>query len=128
VSTLSASLESHFQPALRAIQLAAVELAKGAANPLPASCSHSEDFRAIKWYGEPFTFTPPQAHCVQCLWSAVEKGWLGVSKEDLIKVSETESNNVKDIFKNSKAWKKIIVSVGRGVYSLKKPSGCTSEP
>ena len=121
-------LERQADEALGAIQGAAAAVAAGGTSPeqpQPAEVpqtSHSDDFRAVVWFGTPYTFTNKQAPCVGCLWSAWEKKWPGVSKADLLRACESDGTEVKDLFKGHAAWGTMIVSVRKGLYSLRPPA------
>jgi hypothetical protein len=121
-------LERELAEAVEAIQGAAADVTEewlGGRRENPeteSDVSHADDFRSIVWFGKPYTFTRKQAGCVACLWEAWERRRPGVSKEVLIRACQSDGNDVKDIFKGSPAWRKIIVSPQQGLYCLKPPA------
>ena len=91
--------------------------------PLPPA-RHSKDFRSVHWYGDGYSFTPTQAHCIKVLWEAWENGTPDVGQETILEHPEVEaeSRRLADVFKGHPAWGKMIVKGGTaGAYRLANP-------
>jgi hypothetical protein len=127
MSWLAGHLRRQLSHAVEAVQQAAADLAAGGTgagsgeDQSGSGNEHSEDFRTILWFGKQYSFTPKQAACMRSLWRAWEKGWKGVSQQDLLSACQSDGSELRGIFKNSPAWKTIIVSVQKGVYALQPP-------
>jgi hypothetical protein len=89
----------------------------------PARFRHGLDYRDCTWNGERYTFTATQAACVQVLWEERDKGTLELSQQLLLEKAGAESQQLKDVFKNHPAWKKMIVAGSKtGLYKLADPT------
>lgn len=87
-------------------------------------CSHSPDFRSVNWYGEIYTFTPPQAVCVETLWAAMKTGSPEVGDGYLLERSGSYSDELRKVFSNNPAWGKMIHQGStRGARRLCPPDG-----
>ena len=82
-------------------------------------CSHSEDFREVRWHGAEYTFNAAQAKCVQSLWNAWEQDGPPTSQSVLGDLLETTSHSfrLRDTFKprggaQHPAWGTMIVGSG----------------
>lgn len=88
-------------------------------------CEHSIDFTSVIWYGTKYSFTKTQAECLKHLWKAWEMGGLSLSEKtigDRI-ASVSENYRLVHTFDRGKhpAWGKMIISVGKGIFALRKP-------
>lgn len=88
--------------------------------------AHSPDFRSVRWYGTEYPFTPQQAEIVKVLWEAYECGTPDVDAVLLLSNDFTgktgAAKRVRDIFRNSTAWRTMIVPGGsKGTYRLAPP-------
>jgi hypothetical protein len=92
----------------------------------PERWAHSEDFVSVRWDGTLFTFTKVQAACVRALWEAADAGTPVLSQETLQEKSGSNRDTFRldHVFRESKtskphpAWGAMIVSVGKGLFSL----------
>lgn len=89
-----------------------------AAKSKKAAVKHSPDFRSVVWFGEPYTFTPTQAAIVEKLWEAWEDDCPGVGQVALLEAVGSDSNRLRDVFKDHPAWGTMIVSGAKGMYRL----------
>jgi hypothetical protein len=87
-------------------------------------CPHSEDFRTLSWFGEPYPFTPDQAPCVRVWYEHWRTATRDVSDARVLEAAECESTRVSDVFKRSKAWRDKIIVEGdtRGTHRLREPT------
>jgi len=90
---------------------------------------HSEDFTSVKWFGQHYCFTKTQALCIRHLWTAWEKGGLGLSQATIGEKIGTASNRFRllHVFRSKKegqhpAWGKMIRTTGKGIYALFPPN------
>lgn len=93
--------------------------------PLPAqemrkeSPWHSENFRQIVWPGiGNFYLTPKQALIIKALWRVKGVGAGEISGNDLLRVAESDTVRLSDLWKGSPAWRRLILSTRRGLYHL----------
>jgi hypothetical protein len=100
----------------------------------PASAiQFSEDFRALRWGNETFTFTEKQAAVCRALWDSRGKGLPGVSGQMLLEAAgssmvEGEKPRLRELFRDHKAprrlhkaWGRIILRVENSLYRLADP-------
>jgi hypothetical protein len=81
---------------------------------------YSPDYRSVHYNGESFSFTPLQAHTVQILHKASINNTPEVGQANLLSEIESRSDRLIDLFKNHRAWKKLIISGSKkGTYRLK---------
>jgi len=72
--------------------------------------SHSPDFSAVHWHdGNTYPFTPHQRPVVAMLWKAMEEGVHFVGSGALLEAAEVNSTRMRELFRASKAWGKVIV-------------------
>lgn len=83
-------------------------------------CSHSEDFRAVIWWGRRYNLTPIQAEVVRQLWDRQEDEIPDVGQEELLRNAEAQSTRLSDVFRNSPAWGALVVTDGGGRYRLSR--------
>jgi hypothetical protein len=100
-----------------------VDLDNEQTKPYNRSPRHSPDFRSVRWFGTDYAFTAYQAACVKILWDAWERGTPDVAGETLLERTGSESRKLRDVFKNSRAWKTVIArGETKGSYRLAEPS------
>lgn len=73
-------------------------------------CDHSPDFRSVRWCGTDYTFTATQAAIVKLLWEAREHNTPDVGVQYLLEAVDSMTSRLPDIFRNNKAWGKLIVN------------------
>jgi len=100
--------------------------AEGDLPPLRPEIAHSPDFRSVRWYSTEYPFTPQQAEIVKVLWEAYECSTPDVDAALLLsndfKGKTSAAKRVRDIFRNSTAWRTMIVPGGsKGTYRLAPP-------
>jgi len=86
-------------------------------------CTHSPDFRTVKFRGKQYIFTQTQAAVVAKLFEAWEDGLPGVSQVELLQAAGSESKRLRDVFRDSEgemhpAVDVMIVSAGKGIYTI----------
>lgn len=82
---------------------------------------HSEDYSTVLWQGLSYAFSPSQARAVEILWKAYENGTPDVHQASIHERigSSSESQRLRDIFKNHPAWGTMIVAgEGKGMFRL----------
>ncbi len=94
------------------------------------TASHSPDFRSVKWFGVPYTFTTNQAKCVALLWRAWENGTPDMDGMSVVTDADVQQARFLDVFKSRgkmhSAWKTMIVSQAKGAYRLAEPADVVS--
>ncbi len=84
-------------------------------------CTHSPDYRSVKWEGEDYHFTANQAACVQQLWEAWKNGTPDVGDATLLETVGAECSRLRDIFKRHPSWGTMIVEgETKGTHRLAK--------
>jgi len=82
---------------------------------------HSDDFRSMRWFGAPYSFTPNQAAVMKVLYEHWVKGVPEIGQETLLLAIDPEAppDRLNMVFRNHPAWMKMIIS-GRtkGSYRL----------
>jgi hypothetical protein len=75
------------------------------------STEHSDDFRSVKWYSVPYSFTALQAACVRVLWENDERGTPEVGEQTILEAAESQQNRLDHVFDKGKhaAWGTMIV-------------------
>lgn len=102
------------------------------AEHLPSGFRHSVDFKSAYWAGERFTFTPRQAQAVQMLYDAWHNGTPELGQDAILEKLGSMGRNkigggtlprqLRDHFRRSPAWKKLIIQgERRGTYRLALP-------
>jgi hypothetical protein len=92
--------------------------------------THSEDYTSVVWFGRMYNFTKTQALCIKHLWAEWGKSeGLGLSEKTIGEKIGSSADNYKlkhtfRVKRNNKscqhpAWGKMIVSCGKGMFSLK---------
>jgi hypothetical protein len=83
---------------------------------------HSPDYRSITFAGENCTLTRNQSLVVETLHEAYLKGLPEVGKDLLLQKVESTNVRLRDTFKNSPLWRRLIVrGEKRGTYRLNLP-------
>lgn len=106
---------------LRKWVVAEIERAESLANdPATADTAHSTDFRSVRWFGRPYTFTATQAACVQVLWQNWEQGTPVISELTILDQAGSAGDRLRDVFDKGKhsAWGTMIRPGGKGVFQL----------
>jgi hypothetical protein len=81
--------------------------------------AHSADFCSVMARGESYTFTSRQAQAVQLLWENWEEGTPEVSQHYILEELGSPNSRLRDSFKKSNAWGRLIVSgVRKGTIRL----------
>lgn len=99
-----------------------------------ASCSHSPDFRSVRWFGTSYEFNPAQAHAVRVLWGAWEQGGLSVGQERIAEEIGSSAGRYRllDTFRSRgvthEAFRAMIQRAGKGAYKLVPPDAGSSHP
>ncbi len=70
---------------------------------------HSSDFRSVSLRGEQFSLTPRQAQAIQILWEAHNNGSSEVGQHYILEKLDSPSSRLRDTFRNSPAWRKLVV-------------------
>ncbi len=97
------------------------QTALAAIKPEPSASivAHSPDFSSIRWTdGEVYTFTPKQRPVAEALWQAMEDGTHFVGGAALLELAEANASRLRDLFRKSKAWGRVIVQGRTGTYRL----------
>ncbi|MFO0901091.1 MAG: hypothetical protein U0836_27000 [Pirellulales bacterium] len=93
----------------------------------PPDNSHADDFRSLRRGGVTFgPFTPAQAAVLRCLYEHAERGSPHVGEDKLLDAIDPERNHdatpLRVLFHGHPAWRRLIVSDGKGVYRLAEPN------
>ena len=81
---------------------------------------HSPCYRSVRWREQDFRFTAMQAHALGILHDNYKRGLPDTSQQALLTEIESKSRRLRDIFRNSPAWKTLIVAgERRGTYRLR---------
>jgi hypothetical protein len=81
--------------------------------------SPTSDYRSISFNGETYGLTRNQATIVKLLDDAYKRGTPDVGKDTLLGAMEAETSRVRDSFKKSPLWGKLIVAgKTKGTYRL----------
>lgn len=83
-----------------------------------ATNTHSADFRSIVWEGESYRFSTLQSAAIELLWRSWESDAPDLSQDYILTEIGSESRSLSDLFKNHKAWGKVVVGEN-GIYRLK---------
>jgi hypothetical protein len=94
------------------------ELSGGTKKPI---FSASEDYRSVTYKGDIHSLTPNQSVMIQLLHRAYDAGHPDVGKHRLLSAIGTKASEVRDSFKKSPLWKKLVVSKRKGTYRLDLP-------
>ena len=78
----------------------------------------SESYRSVRWRGREFELTDAQAGVVRNLDRARESGIEWVSTRDALSNVDTAATRVSDVFKDSPAWKSLVIIGRPGRYRL----------
>ena len=78
----------------------------------------SEDYRHIVFKGKPYSLSRKQAEIVKFLHQAAKSDHPDVGKDRLLGLIESETSDMRSIFKRHPLWQKLIISRSRGTYRL----------
>ena len=96
-----------------------LEIPATADYPTASNFSAFDDYRSICFNGETFELTRKQAGIVKVLHKAFKRGTPSVDKLTLLAAVESETSQMRDLFKHSPLWQKLVVSgKRRGTYRL----------
>ncbi|MHB1157675.1 MAG: hypothetical protein ACYC26_12680 [Phycisphaerales bacterium] len=92
--------------------------------------THSEDFTSVEWFGTRYDFAKGnQAESVRVLWTEWEKGGHSLSEKTIGEKIESSAEHFRlvHVFRSKdnkmhSAWGTMIVSSGKGVFSLNSPN------
>lgn len=70
---------------------------------------HSPDFAMVRWHGQTYSLTPRQRVVVAELWNAWENGLPCLTAAYLLERCGTAQAKMSAVFRNSPAWKTLIV-------------------
>lgn len=76
--------------------------------------AHSPDFATVRWGGKLYSFAEKQRAVVGMLWTAWRRGVPDVDQQTLLAEAESDSSQLRDLFRRHKAWNKMIVPGQRG--------------
>jgi hypothetical protein len=85
---------------------------------LPGEFDPSEDYRHVIFKGSPYSLTRKQSQVLKILHQAAMSGHPDVGKDRLLASIESETSDMKSIFKNHALWQTLIISATRGTYRL----------
>ncbi len=80
--------------------------------------SHGPDFRSVIWSSKPYSFTKKQAAAVEILWTAWEQNTPEVGEEHILKSIGADEPELRDVFRNHKAWGVMVVAGTGGAFRL----------
>lgn len=80
--------------------------------------SVSPDFRSVRFKGSEYALTRGQGQMIEVLWEAHQSGHPVVGKDRLLKSIENETSAVRDTWRGSALWRRLIVSPKKGAYQL----------
>ena len=125
LAVLSSMLERAAGPLARGevpqhslLVMAAAKVDDGPAVP---PFSHTESYESVRLGDAAFTLTPPQAQVVKNLHRAHEAGIRALRTHDALKGIDTNTTRVSEVFRDSAAWKNLVVPEKRGHYRLNFP-------
>lgn len=106
--------------------------ANTAAQEALKQCSHSSDFTSVVWRGQSYAFRKgQQAESIKVLWKAYESGTPTLSQEtigerigsssDSFELRKVFRYRVKGDYVQHPAWRTMITSPNKGIFSLKSP-------
>lgn len=81
----------------------------------------SPDYRSMRWGDIPFRFTSTQAACIGVLFEAWKSGSPDVGQAFLLEKAGSNCKRLRDIFKGSDAWNKLVIRGRKGAYRLADP-------
>lgn len=77
------------------------------ANEQDNQVTHADDFRSVRWFGNPYTFTETQAACIKVLIDYWRREKLPCKQETVIDKVDTNEIYLQKVFRNKKDGKKI---------------------
>jgi hypothetical protein len=88
------------------------------AERLPREFDPSEDYRHVIFKGASYSLTRKQAEVVKILHQSAKAGHPDVGKDRLLSSIESETSDMRSIFKNHALWQTLIISASKGTYRL----------
>ena len=86
----------------------------------------------VQWHGKEYFFTAIQSDAVEILWEAWERGTAEVGGNYILETIDSDSKQLKDVFKGHEAWGAMIqpgrtkgsfrLAEGGSQKKIKKPS------
>jgi hypothetical protein len=84
--------------------------------------THSPDYRTVYYRGQQFFLSPLQAHAVQVMHEHHQRGTFVLSNDFILAEIGSKATLLRAVFKkNPEAWKALIFSPKKGMYSLNIP-------
>jgi hypothetical protein len=90
-------------------------------NPEGDTFSASEDYRSVRFKGEPYATTRYQAIMIRVMHEAHITGHPDVGAAKLLQAIENETSDVRNTFKKSPLWRTLVVGKRKGTYRLSLP-------
>ena len=78
----------------------------------------SDDCRTVKVKSLEYRVSATQGRVICHLWEQLKKGFPNVHQDCLLEGLGVYSKKMKDVFKHSPAWKKLVKPLGNGFYRL----------
>ena len=78
----------------------------------------SDDLRTVKTKKHEYLTSPTQGRVICHMWEQLKKGFPSVHQDFLLEGLGVYSKKMKDVFKKSPAWKKLVKPLGKGFYRL----------
>jgi hypothetical protein len=92
----------------------------------PERATHDPKFSTVNWYGEQYSFSPPQARCIAVLWRFWMQGTPVIREEMILEVAGIKTRSLKDVFATGpgkNAWGHMIgTGDRRGTAQLVTPA------
>lgn len=96
---------------------------RAATTPSPTlpQCAHGPDYRSVRWFGQTYYLSGPQAAIVEILWDAWRNGTPAVGGAYLVEHSGSsrDDGRVNAVFSRSRAWLALVTpGPEKGTYQL----------
>jgi hypothetical protein len=103
------------ESANRKLGNAELENSKSSSNAL----LFSDDYRSLRFHNKSYSLTRNQSQMAKILHAALLKGFPDVDKDKLLQAIENETSNVRDSWRGSPLWNKLVIQGDRrGTYRL----------
>ena len=120
------TLQEPAAPLQREIQETEAEHPDSVTETDAATLEHSIDFRTIYFNGERHELTTGQAQIVEFLCKELQNGIPEVHRDRLLEALDSPSSRLRDTFKKSPLWRKLIVQgKRRGTHRLAVARCCS---
>lgn len=94
-----------------------------------SGCTHSPDFRSVKWFSVGYSFTANQAACVKLLWESWEQGCPEVGGATVLEAAGIHTERFDHVFRGHPALGKMIVpGQTKGSYRLQENPPADAKP